>query len=371
MTTSSIPPAPSPAEPSPFQSTTIKVPRLIRALVVDDSAFVRKVVREMLARSPFIEVVGAARDGEEALELVEELQPDVVTCDLMMPRLDGVGFVRRQMARRPLPILILTASPEDGDAVVEALNAGAVDLVRKPTALATEDLLGVREELVDKVKAAVRAPLANLRETAPLAAEVPRTTVRAGERRFDVIVIGISTGGPQGLRRMLPLLPADFPVPIVMVLHMPVGYTALFAEKLNEISELEVAEAREGDLLRPGLALLAPAGRHVLIRRRPNGQLVVQLTLQPLEKLHRPSVDVLFQSAAEVLQDRVLGIVMTGMGDDGREGSGWIKAQGGTVLTEAESSCIIYGMPRSVVEAGLSDAAVPLGNMAQAIIERI
>lgn len=350
----------------------IKVPQLIRALIVDDSAFVRKVVREMLARSPFIEVVGAARDGAEALEMTEALRPDIVTCDLMMPGLDGIGFVRQQMSRRPLPILILSASPEDAGAVVDALNAGAVDFVRKPTALATADLLKVREELVEKVKAAVRAPLANLHEV-PAA---PRGTAahapwRQDSLRCDIVVLGISTGGPQGLRQLLPTLPADFPVPIAMVLHMPVGYTTLFAAKLDEICAIDVAEANDGDVLRPGLALLAPAGKHLAVRRTAAGQLVARLSLQPIEKLHRPSVDVLFQSAAEVLGERVLGVVMTGMGDDGRKGAGWIKAQGGTVLTEAESSCIIYGMPRSVVEAGLSDAAIPLPSMAQAIIDHL
>jgi two-component system chemotaxis response regulator CheB len=152
---------------------------------------------------------------------------------------------------------------------------------------------------------------------------------------------------------------------------MPVGYTAMFAEKLNEISQLEVREAREGDVLRPGLALLAPAGRHLGFRRNPNGSVTAQLSVQPIEKIHRPSVDVLFQSAAEVFHDRLLGVVLTGMGDDGKQGAAWIKAQGGTILTEAESSCIIYGMPRSVFEAGLSDGAVPLTDMAQAILQRI
>jgi two-component system chemotaxis response regulator CheB len=186
-----------------------------------------------------------------------------------------------------------------------------------------------------------------------------------------VVVLGISTGGPQALRYLLPLLPADFPVPIAMVLHMPVGYTALFAEKLDEICALEVREAREGDVLRPGLALLAPAGRHLSLRRQRDQQVAAQLALQPLEKMHRPSADVLFRSAADVFRERVLALVMTGMGDDGLEGAAWVKAQGGTVLTEAEKSCVIYGMPRSVVEAGLSDAAVPLDALAQELISRI
>jgi two-component system chemotaxis response regulator CheB len=343
--------------------------QIIRTVVVDDSAFVRKLVREMLSRSPYIEVVGAARDGEEALEMVEALKPDVVTCDLMMPKLDGVGFVRKQMARWPVPILILTATPQDGEQALDALSAGAVDLVQKPSALATDELLGIREELVEKVKAAARAPVGNLAngQVHPVIS-LARTD---SALKVDIVVLGISTGGPQALRRLIPELPANFPVPIAMVLHMPVGYTALFAEKLNEISALEVTEAKDGDVLRPGIALLAPAGRHLLFRRNRSGVVVAHLSMHPIEKNHRPSVDILFQSAAEIYGGRVLGIVMTGMGDDGRQGAAWIKSQGGTILTEEEKSCIIYGMPRSVVESGLSDGAVPLDGMAKSIIEHL
>jgi two-component system, chemotaxis family, protein-glutamate methylesterase/glutaminase len=345
------------------------VSQLIRTLIVDDSAFVRKVVREMLSRSPFIDVVGTARDGDEALEMVEQLKPDVVTCDLQMPRLDGVMFVREQMSRRPLPILILTASAEDGERALEAINAGAIDFMQKPTALANHEILVIRDELVEKVKAAARAPIATLRQELPASPEAPVFGKRS--TNFDVVVIGISTGGPQALRYLIPQFPADFPVPVAMVLHMPVGYTELFAEKLDELAPLDVTEAQEGDPLVPGSALLAPAGRHMMFRRMTNGHVVTQLSVEPVALPHRPAVDILFQSAAEVYRSRVLAVVMTGMGSDGRQGAAWVKAQGGTVLTEAEESCVIYGMPRSVVEAGLSDGAVPLGRMAQAIMERL
>ena len=341
---------------------------VIRVLIVDDSAFVRKVVREMLLRSPFIEIVGMARDGEEALEMTAALSPDVVTCDLTMPRLSGVEFVRAQMERLPLPILILSASPADGEQVLEAIDAGAVDFVRKPTAKATDDLLAMREELTEKVKSAARAPRKNLhivpKPSPPPVAINPN-------RKKDVVVLGISTGGPQALRYLLPQLPADFPVPLVMVLHMPVGYTELFAAKLGELSRLKVREARDGDLLEAGTALLAQAGRHLVLARNAAGQVQVRLTTVPADKPHRPSVDVLFQSAADIYKSRTLAIVMTGMGDDGKEGSAWIKAHGGTVITESEESCVIYGMPRSVVEAGLSDLSAPLTSMAGTIMNQL
>jgi two-component system, chemotaxis family, protein-glutamate methylesterase/glutaminase len=342
--------------------------QVIRTLIVEDSAFARKAIKEMLSRSPYIEVVGAAHDGLEALELVEELQPDVVTCDLMMPRLNGPGFVRRQMARRPTPILILSVADENAAVALEALEAGAVDFVRKPTALANDALFKVREELIEKIKAAASAHSESLQPKAPAA---PVTLPPPRPSRVEVVVLGISTGGPQALRALLPQFPRDFPVPMAVVLHMPLGFTALYAAKLNELSALEVKEAAEGDLMRPGRCLLAPAGKHLLLHRQSNHSVLARLSAKPLEVLHRPSVDVLFRSAADTYADRVLGVVMTGMGSDGKEGAAWIKAQGGTIVTETEESCVIYGMPRVVVEAGLSDAAFPLGQMAQAIIERL
>jgi len=345
---------------------------LIRTLVVDDSAFVRKVVREMLSRSPYIEVVGTARDGLEALEMAQNLHPDVVTCDLLMPHMDGVGFVRAQMARKPLPILILTSSPQDGGLALEALEAGAVDFIQKPSALATDKIQSIREDLIEKVKAAAHAPVSSRLE-ANGASKTHKTLPGFEPRQLkvDIVVLGISTGGPQALRKLLPQFPADFPVPLTMVLHMPTGYTKAYAQKLDEVSQLTVKEAREGDILQPGHALLAQAGRHLNLRRAPAGHVIAQLSMQPFDALHRPSVDVLFQSAAELYHERVLGVIMTGMGNDGTKGAAWIKSQGGVILTEAEESCVIYGMPRAVVESGSSDLAVPLDGMAKAIMDRL
>lgn len=345
------------------------MPKIIRTLILDDSAFARKVVREILSADPLIEVVGAARDGEEGLTMVAELKPDVVVADLHMPNMNGAVFVRTQMQIRPLPILMLSSAEEDAEEIIEALNAGAVDLVKKPSALATDELRSVRSELIDKVKAAFNAPVGNL--AIPTKAPAALTKAVPHLAKFNIVVIGISTGGPQALRRMMPLFPADFPVPIAIVLHMPVGYTAIYAEKLNELCALEVKEAQEGDLLLAGRALLAPAGRHLTFRKTATGSIVAHLSMQPIEKIHRPSVDVLFRSASELFQQATLAVVMTGMGDDGKEGCAWIKAQGGTVFTEAEKSCVIYGMPRSVAEAGLSDASITLDDMAQAITSKI
>src|SRR5215203_3886184 len=204
--------------------------RVLKVLVVDDSASVRKVVKQMLSRSPFIEVVGTARDGREALELVEQLQPDVITCDLIMPELDGVGFVREQMQRRPVPIIIMSIANETAEAALTALDLGAVDFVQKPTALASEKIFEVSSELIEKVKAAGQIVLNRIVPTrpAPIAKTSEPVTI-SGTHSVDLVAIGISTGGPQALKRLIPQLPADFPVPVVMVMHMPVGYTEMYA----------------------------------------------------------------------------------------------------------------------------------------------
>ena len=350
--------------PGPNAATTA----IVRVLVVDDSAYVRKMVTQMLSRSPFVEVVATAHDGLEALELAQELQPDVITCDLNMPEMGGVRFVQEQMTRRAVPIVIMSIANRAGDEVLAALDAGAIDFVQKPTALASERLLDVADELVDKVKAAARASVR--RAVAPADRPLPMAMPRLGSTSVDVVVVGISTGGPQGLKAFIPRLPADFPVPVAIVLHMPVGYTEMYARKLDELSELRVVEAQEGDEIVAGRVYVAQAGRHLTFRRIDR-RVVAHLDLRPLDTPHRPAVDMLFQSAADVYGARTLGVVMTGMGSDGREGAAWIKARGGRILTEAEESCVVYGMPRSVVEAGLSDSSVTLENMAAAILERL
>ncbi len=344
--------------------------RLVKVLVVDDSAFVRKMVKQMLSRSPFIDVVGTARDGEEALELVETLKPDVVTLDMIMPRMDGLEFLRTQMAKAPLPVVVVSIASERGETALEALDLGAVDFIQKPTALATSKINEIADELVEKVKLAATVPMEQVKVVTEL--EAPKKTavpVLHDTTQVDLIAIGVSTGGPQALKYLIPQFPLDFPVPIAIVLHMPVGYTEMYAQRLNAISPLTVQEAREGDLVEPGRVFVAPAGRHLTFRKQANGMVVTHLDKRPFDTLHRPSVDVMFQSAADTYNDRVLGVVMTGMGSDGLQGSAKIKAYGGKIITETEETCIVYGMPRSVVEAGLSDFAVPLNKIAQKIME--
>src|ERR1051326_6615584 len=338
----------------------------------------------ILSRSPFIEVIGIAGEGEEALKKVEELHPDVVTLDLMMPGLDGLGFLAKQMVSCPLPVIVVSNASGQHDLVLKALEAGAVDFVHKPSALANEKILEMAEELIEKVKMAAGIQLKRFEPrslTQTPVTELKRAAINEDERlrmqarqraainQVDAIVIGISTGGPQGLKYLIPQLPEDFRIPIAVVLHIPEGFTKMYAARLDELSELTVREAKEGDHLQPGLVLIAPGGQHLTLRRDAGGAVAVHVDAQPLDRTHMPSIDVLFESAVETFGDRVLGIVMTGMGSDGSLGAARIKAQGGRIYTEAEETCVVYGMPAAVVEAGLSDRSIPLHGLAQAMLE--
>ena len=329
---------------------------MIRVLVVDDSAFARKVLREALSSSREIEVVDIARDGLEALEKIAQLKPDVVTLDLVMPNLDGLG-VLRALPRSGAPrVVVVSMSASDSELAMDALQLGAVDLVHKPTALATDRLYELSAELVRKVIAAAGA---QPRLGATPVTVAPSLTVAP---RTRLVVVGASTGGPQALTRLVTSLPADFPVPMALVLHIPAEYTGPFAERLDASGPLDVVEAYDGIPLQPGRVVVARGGMHLKVARR-DGRLVGALDLAPLGTPHRPAVDVLFKSAADIVGVGVLGVVLTGMGDDGLSGARDIRAAGGRTLTEAESSCVVYGMPRAVVEGGLSDGSADLGEL--------
>ena len=342
----------------------------IRVLVVDDSAYIRKVVSAMLNSSSQIEVVGTARNGIDALEKTAVLKPDVVTLDLIMPEMDGVGYLKQQMAKQPLPVVVVSIASMEGRLAMDAMEAGALDFVQKPTALAVDAVHEITNDLVSKVIAAAGVPLGKLPDANPFSpSPVHQESLTLQIGPVDAVVLGISTGGPQALRQIIPRLPGDFSLPIAIVLHMPEGYTGPFANRLNDISALTVVEARDGDVMLPGQVLLAPAGQHLFLKRDPQqGQVIAALSSHPQDLLHRPSVDVLFQSAAEVYEEKLLGVVMTGLGNDAKTGAAWIKAKGGTIITESEESCVVYGMPRSIVEAGLSDYSLHRDQMVNALL---
>jgi two-component system chemotaxis response regulator CheB len=338
--------------------------RPIRVLVVDDSAFARKVLRETLSVSPAIEVVGVARDGLEALERIAELKPDVVTLDLIMPNLDGLGVLRALPAGSGPRVVIVSISDGDSEIALEALESGAVDLVQKPTALATDRLYEMAGELTAKVIGAAGAVTRPAARVAPVRAPL----VTSG--RVRLVVIGTSTGGPQALARLVTALPADLPCAVAIALHIPAGYTEALARRLDETSLVKVFEASEGAVLSPGSVAIARGGMHLRVRG-DGAAITTHLDSNPTSALYFPSVNVLFESAAAALGGAVLGVVLTGMGNDGVEGARAIRRAEGRVLTESEASCVVYGMPRAVVEAGLSTEVVALEQMTDAIVRNL
>ena len=331
-----------------------------RVLIVDDSAFARTVLSRILRATGAIEVIGTARDGVDALEKITSLDPDVVTLDLTMPELDGLGVLRALHGRSRPRVLVVSISGIETELGGEALALGAVDIVTKPTAVASDRLHELGAQLVAKVTAAA----ASFVEPVPV--EVARAR-RVGPP-VELIVVGTSTGGPQALTLLTGALPADLAAPVVMVLHIPIGYTEALAARLDKGSKLEVVEAHDGLVLRRGLVVLARAGMQCAVRREGT-VLRIQLSHQPVAPF-MPSVDELFASAAVAVGPAVLGVVLTGMGDDGLIGARAIAAAGGALLTEAASTCVVYGMPRCVYDAGLEAEAVPLDRMAEEIAKR-
>lgn len=341
-----------------------------RVLVVDDSAFARKVVREVLTRAGF-EVVGIARDGLEALEKIGEFKPDVITLDLVMPNLDGLGVLAALSAVNPPRVVVVSMAGEDSALGIAALHAGAMVVVRKPTSLALDRLYELAGELTAAVTAAAIARTPRLLESGAAGALTTVGATALGRAaKHEVLVLGASTGGPQALTRIIRALPGHFPLPVALVLHLPVGYTQPFAERLDRDSDVEVLEAADGLEMEPGRVLVARAGVHLRLQRFGDKVRAV-LDPNPADTPHRPAVDVLFESAAEVYGARVLAAVLTGMGNDGTRGACAIHAAGGTVLTEAEHSCVVYGMPRCVEEAGVSAGSFGIEALAGEFFRRL
>jgi two-component system chemotaxis response regulator CheB len=333
----------------------------IRVLVVDDSALMRKLIPAILSRDPSIEVVGTAMDGSFALKKIEELQPDVVTLDLEMPRMDGMQTLRLIMRRAPMPVILLSSHPkESASFTLEALALGAVDFISKPHNAAAGNLESIAESLIEKIKVAKRAAGRKLPPAAvvdePPAVQKPTRKALPPKR---VIAIGASTGGPNALQYVLSEIPVDFSSAIVIVQHMPEGFTEMFARRLHDCSPLFVQEAKSGDLLLAGRVLLCPGNRHITVRRMARGDMVVLSDLAPVNG-HRPSVDVLFHSVAQEFGMLSIGVIMTGMGEDGAEGLGAIKAAGGLTVAQSEETCVVGGMPRAAITKGYANKILPL-----------
>lgn len=339
----------------------------IRVLVVDDSAFVRKALGRMLGGAADIEVVGLAADGAEGLELARKLRPDVITLDVKMPRLGGLETLQRLMEECPGPVLLLSSLTQEGaEVTLRGLELGALDFVDKSSVQGPMNLLGLADELLTKVRALAASPRA--RPAPPPVAEPPDPFV--GLPKAEVVAIGASTGGPAALQEVIPRLPAAFPGAVLVVQHIPKGFSRSLTERLAARSALPVREAQDGEAVAPGTVLVAPAGIHTKVRRR-GGVVRVVLDVEPRSALHRPSVDVLMASVARAYGARALGVVLTGMGADGTAGLGAIKEAGGRTLAESQESCVIYGMPKAAVEAGVVGRQVPLHRMADEIVSAV
>lgn len=352
----------------------------IRVLVVDDSAFMRKAISRMLDSAEDIEVVGVASSGQEALELLPALQPDVITLDVVMPDLDGLEVLRRIMATRPTPVLMLSSLTSDGGAEsLEALATGAVDVLEKPSELAHMNMYRITEALHRKVRTAAGVDTQRLsRSAAHRRDETPtgdlsRTedgvSAITSDASADVVVIGCSTGGPPALQRLLSALP-PLPCAIVVVQHMPPGFTQALAERLDRICSMPVKHASYGDLVAPGRVLVAPSGWQFHFDRKATA-CIARIDKRPAGLAHAPSVDVTMSSAAAVFGSRSMGVLMTGMGADGAHGMKAIHEARGFTIAEAESSALIWGMPRSAIELGAASEVHDLDDIADCIVRGV
>ncbi len=354
----------------------------IRVLIVDDSPFMRKALERMLQAAEDIQVVGTARDGLDALEKIPQLKPDIVTLDVEMPRMDGLACLKRIMVNFPLPVLMVSSLTQEGaQATLEALALGALDFIPKESSLASGSILQIQQDLQEKVRKLARSPRFRKPGTRPppaparpgFAAQAPIQGLGrplptpggliAGNPMAELFAIGCSTGGPKALQDLLPALPKGLPVPCLVVQHMPASFTKPFAERLNAISQVEVKEAEHGETARPGTVYIAPGGIHLNYRQR-GAQAILELSAEPADSLHKPSVDVMFQSIAQECPKQVLAMILTGMGSDGAKGMQLLKAKGAHTLAEAEESCIVYGMPKAAFERGCVDQVAPLQDMA-------
>ena len=340
----------------------------IRLLIADDSASVRKVLTEGISRDPQIEIVGIARNGVETVELVGRLKPDVVTLDVEMPHMSGIEALERIMEERPTPVVMVSSLTGEGTTTtIRALELGAVDFVLKKAPRGSVAVRGLFDELLEKIHTAAGANVTGLANSTNAAAEIaPEHDQHPGSRHAEVVVIASSTGGPQALRHVIPALPGDLPVPVLVVQHLPAGFTARLAASLDDASPLMVEEAKPGVMIEAGKVLIAPGGVHMRVSRARR----VRLSLDDHECGVRPSVNPTMESLAGVYGAATLGVVLTGMGSDGTRGAGLIKAAGGMIFAEDESTCVVYGMPKSVANAGFVDEVLPLRRIASEIARR-
>lgn len=347
----------------------------ITVLVVDDSAFMRKSLSLLLESDPQIKVIDTATDGLIAIEKIKKLKPDIITLDIEMPKMDGITALGIIMKECPTPVIMVSSLTIEGaDVTLKALELGAVDFIPKEMSFVSVAITGIKEELVNKVK--------TIHKSKPVAKNVHRistqhsskqTTVRVTGKlpalRYRALGLGISTGGPISLQKVIPLLSDKIKIPIFIVQHMPPKFTASLADRLNGMSALEVKEAEDGEVVRNGVVYIAPGGFHMTIQKDKLNNVRVKISESPSNVLHRPSVDVMLESVHQIYGKSMLGVIMTGMGKDGLEGIKKLKASGGHCIAQNEETCVVYGMPRAIVDNGLADIVASLEEIPKLINE--
>ena len=369
-----------------------------KVLVVDDSSFFRRRVTDILNKDAKLNVIDVAVNGQEAVEKAISLKPDVITMDIEMPVLNGIDAVKQIMAKSPTPILMFSSLTHQGaKATLEALEAGALDflpkkfseiaknsdeagsllrqrvveIARKPAKLKSKSV--IRSRIVSPIVLKERQTISNTRPSIPPIhiTKEKQSFIRCSGKEYKLMAIGTSTGGPVALQKILVQLQQNFPLPIIIVQHMPAAFTAAFASRLNSLCKITVKEAENGDVLKPGYAYLAPGGRQMLISGSEQSAKIKILDDDSPKITFKPSVDISFGSAAKTFGGKVLGVILTGMGSDGKEGSRMLKANGATIWSQDEESCVVYGMPQTIDKAGLSDLSLPLDSIAASMIKEV
>ncbi len=350
---------------------------MIRVLVVDDSAFMRKAISTMLEKDPEIQVVDTARNGEEGVEKVRRLDPDVVTMDIEMPKMDGLTALKHIMMEMPRPVLMISSLTTEGaEVTLKAMEYGAVDFMAKQLSHVSLDIVRIEDELRAKIKGIARRrnslpPLKRLRPSRKKSQGVSSiASVARGRVVRDIVAIGVSTGGPPAVQKILSELPADFPACILIAQHMPKTFTGPFAKRLNQSSALNVKEAEPGDVVKPGHVFVSPGGSHLKIKQKVT-HIDILVEKEPLDALYKPSANELIASVAQAVGKRALGVILTGMGSDGCEGIKLLKKQGGMALAQSSETCVVYGMPKAVVDEGLADEIVDIDKMSAAITQAL
>lgn len=350
----------------------------IKVLVVDDSAFMRKAISTMLQKDPQITVIATGRNGQEGLDLIRLHNPDVVTMDIEMPVMDGLTALRHVMMENPRPVIMISSLTTEGaESTLKALELGAVDFIPKQLSKVSLEIIKIEQSLIAKVKAVARRRL--------ILSRLPRAQVATSQTSArgslvekplntrqirDVVCIGVSTGGPPAVQKILSTLPKDFPAPILIAQHMPQAFTGPFAKRLDAVSQLNVKEAENGDKIKNGCVYIAPGGKHIKLKQRVT-HVEIEVSPEPLDALYKPSANVLMSSLAEAVGQRGLGVILTGMGNDGMEGVRALKAKGGRAIAQNDETCVVYGMPKAIVDAGLADAVIGIDDMSQAIVTNL